>query len=65
MCDIGALDFKDDVTLCRHLIEEIGIASVPGSSFFSKTGDGSNLVRFCFAKKPETLQAAAEKLKRL
>ena len=65
MCDIGGLAFKDDITLCRHLIEEIGIASVPGSSFFSRTGDGSNLVRFCFAKKPETLQAAAERLKRL
>jgi aminotransferase len=65
MCDASALKFKDDITLCSHLIEHIGIASVPGSSFFSKSGDGSNLVRFCFAKKPDTLEAAAQKLKRL
>jgi aminotransferase len=65
MCDTSALNFKDDVRLCRHLVEEIKIAAVPGSSFFSKIGDGSNLVRFCFAKRPETLEAAAEKLKRL
>jgi aspartate/methionine/tyrosine aminotransferase len=65
MCDASALKFKDDITLCSHLIENIGIAAVPGSSFFSKSGDGSNLVRFCFAKKPETLEAAAQKLKRL
>jgi aspartate/methionine/tyrosine aminotransferase len=65
MCDASALNFRDDITLCSHLIENIGIAAVPGSSFFSKSGDGSNLVRFCFAKKPETLEAAAQKLKRL
>jgi aspartate/methionine/tyrosine aminotransferase len=65
MCDASALNFKNDITLCSHLIENIGIAAVPGSSFFSKSGDGSNLVRFCFAKKPETLEAAAQKLKRL
>jgi aminotransferase len=65
MCDASALKFKDDITLCSHLIETVGIAAVPGSSFFSKSGDGSNLVRFCFAKKPETLEAAAQKLKRL
>jgi aminotransferase len=65
MCDARALNFKDDVALCAHLIEKIGVAAVPGSSFFSKAGDGSNLVRFCFAKRPETLEAAAEKLKRL
>jgi aminotransferase len=65
MCDASALKFKDDITLCCHLIENVGIAAVPGSSFFSKSGDGSNLVRFCFAKKPETLEAAAQKLKRL
>ncbi|HMF76733.1 MAG TPA: aminotransferase class I/II-fold pyridoxal phosphate-dependent enzyme [Bryobacteraceae bacterium] len=65
MCDASDLGFKDDITLCRHLIEEIGIAAVPGSSFFSEPGAGSNLVRFCFAKKSETLEAAAEKLQRL
>jgi aminotransferase len=46
-------------------VEDIGVAAVPGSSFFSDPADGAHLVRFCFAKKPETLQAAAERFQRL
>jgi aminotransferase len=65
MCDIGAFDFADDTALAKHLVEEIGVGAVPGSSFFSKPGDGTNLIRFCFAKKPATLIAAGEKLERL
>jgi aminotransferase len=65
MCDISALGFSDDVELCRHLVENIGVGAVPGSSFFSDPADGAHLIRFCFAKKPETLQAAAERLQRL
>ncbi len=65
MCDISGFGFKDDVAFCRHLVENIGVAAVPGSSFFSNPADGRHLVRFCFAKKPETLQAAAERLWRL
>jgi aspartate/methionine/tyrosine aminotransferase len=65
MCDISALGFSDDVELCRHLVEDIGVGAVPGSSFFSDPADGAHLIRFCFAKKPETLQAAAERLERL
>ncbi|MBV9157199.1 MAG: aminotransferase class I/II-fold pyridoxal phosphate-dependent enzyme [Acidobacteriaceae bacterium] len=61
MCDISRFDFRDDVAFCRHLVEEIGIAAVPGSSFFSDPADGSHLIRFCFAKKLETLEAAAER----
>ena len=65
MCAIDAFDFRDDVSLCRHLIEEIGVAAVPGSSFFSDPGAGQNLIRFCFAKKEETLELARERLDRL
>ena len=61
MCDISRFDFRDDVAFCRHLVEDIGIAAVPGSSFFSDPADGSHLIRFCFAKKLETLEAAAER----
>src|SRR5690242_541118 len=53
MTDISGFGFPDDVTFVQHLIEEIGVAAVPGSSFFSDPADGSHLVRFCFAKKPE------------
>ncbi len=65
MCAIDAFDFSDDVAFCRHLVEEIGVAAVPGSSFFSDPADGRNLVRFCFAKKEETLELARVRLNRL
>jgi aminotransferase len=65
MCDISKLGFADDVTLCRHLVEKIGVSAVPGSSFFADPQHGKNLVRFCFAKKIETLDAAAERLSKL
>jgi aspartate/methionine/tyrosine aminotransferase len=65
MCDISNFGFPDDVTFCRHLVEDIGVAAVPGSSFFSQPALGAHLVRFCFAKKHETLEAAAERLRRV
>lgn len=65
MCDASRLGFRDDVALAEHLVQEIGVAAVPGSSFFAEPGAGKQLIRFCFAKKPETLQAAAERLTRL
>jgi aminotransferase len=65
MCDVSEFGFKDDVALAKHLIEEIGVAAVPGSSFFSDPSAGHQLIRFCFAKKAETLNAAAERLYRL
>jgi aspartate/methionine/tyrosine aminotransferase len=65
MCDIAQTGFTDDVALARHLVEDIGVGAVPGSSFFANPGQGSNLIRFCFAKKIETLDAAAERLSKL
>ncbi len=65
MCDISAFEFKSDVEFCRYLVEEIGVAAVPGSSFFADPKDGAQLVRFCFAKKQGTLEAAADRLQRL
>jgi aspartate/methionine/tyrosine aminotransferase len=65
MCAIDAFDFRDDIALCTHLVDEIGVATVPGSSFFSDPSAGRNFIRFCFAKKEETLALAAERLDRL
>ncbi len=65
MADISGLGFDNDVAFVRHLIENIGIAAVPGSSFFSHAGDGDNWVRFCFCKKYETLEQARLQLLRL
>jgi aspartate/methionine/tyrosine aminotransferase len=65
MCDISEFGFPDDVTFGKHLLEVAGVAAVPGSSFFSEPGAGSQMIRFCFAKKPETLDAAGERLQQI
>ncbi len=66
MCDFSAFGFDgDDEKFARHLISEIGVAGVPGSSFFMNKKDGEKLIRFCFPKKKETLAAAVERLSKL
>jgi aspartate/methionine/tyrosine aminotransferase len=65
MADFTALGFPDDVSFCRYLTSEIGVAAIPPSAFYSDPARAPRLARFCFAKKPETLQAAAERLQRL
>ncbi|MEZ5979411.1 MAG: aminotransferase class I/II-fold pyridoxal phosphate-dependent enzyme [Planctomycetota bacterium] len=62
MCDTSAITELDDVTFAMRLVSNGGVATVPGSSFFRDRADGSRLVRFCFAKRIETLHAAAEVL---
>jgi aspartate/methionine/tyrosine aminotransferase len=65
MADISAFGFTDDIAFTHHLIREIGVAVVPGSSFYHDGSLGSQMVRFCFCKKDETLNAAAERLVKL
>lgn len=65
MADIRGFQFENDIEFCRHLVQDIGVAAVPGSSFFASPEAGSQWIRFCFAKKPETIAAAAERLTRL
>lgn len=65
MAEIHGFGFENDIAFCRHLVHDIGVAAVPGSSFFSRPEAGSQWVRFCFAKKPETIAAAAERFARL
>jgi aminotransferase len=65
MTDISAFGFADDVAFVRHLIDEVGIAAVPGSSFYAHNPGGSQQVRFCFCKKYETLESARHQLLRL
>ena len=65
MADISAFGFANDIDFTKHLIREIGVAVVPGSSFYHDSRLGSQMVRFCFCKKDETLEAAAENLKKL
>lgn len=65
MTDINAFGFSDDVTFTRHLVQEIGVAAVPGSSFYHDPRDGARQVRFAFCKRAETLDAAGKRLQKL
>ena len=65
MTDIGAFGFQDDVEFTRYLVKEIGVAAVPGSSFYHNPADGARQVRFAFCKKPETLDEAGKRLGKL
>jgi aspartate/methionine/tyrosine aminotransferase len=67
MADIGHTGFTSDADFCRWLTREVGVAAIPPSAFYANTRDGHPqgvplLARFCFAKKLETLRAAAERL---
>jgi aspartate/methionine/tyrosine aminotransferase len=61
--DFSALGFSTDVEFCRWLTSEIGVAAVPPSAFYLDSARAPRLARFCFAKRPETLAAAAERLR--
>ena len=65
MTDISAFGLPDDVGFTRHLIQEIGVAAVPGSSFYSDPALGRQQVRFCFSKTDATLDEAARRLQEL
>jgi aminotransferase len=60
MVDVSGFDVDDDVEFCEWMACYVGVAGVPGSSFFREPV--RHLVRFHFAKREETLRAAAEKL---
>jgi aminotransferase len=65
MTDISRFGFDDDVSFVKYLVKDVGVAAVPGSSFYRDARDGVRQVRFAFCKKLETLDAAAEKLGKL
>ena len=62
LADIAGLGFADDVSFCRYLTSEIGVAAIPPSAFYFDPASAPLLARFCFAKRPETIAAAAERL---
>ncbi len=63
LVDISPFGFKNDMAFCRWMVENIGVAAVPGSSFFKEPVH--DLIRFHFAKREETLIAAGQRLLRL
>ena len=65
MTDIAAFGFPDDVAFAKYLVSEIGVAAVPGSSFYSNSADGRTQLRFTFCKTEKTFQAAEERLAKL
>ena len=65
MTDVARFGFADDVAFARHLVSDIGVAAVPGSSFYADPASGRTSLRFCFCKKDETLRAAEERLAKL
>ena len=65
LTDISGFGYGDDVAFARHLVTEIGVAAVPGSSFYSRREDGRDRLRFSFCKKKETLDAAGTRLAKL
>ena len=62
MADISGFGFENDFAFAEYLIRDIGVAVVPGSSFYSRPELGAQQVRFCYCKRDDTLQAAAERL---
>lgn len=62
MCDFDRFGFDDDVAFAHFLVKEIGVAVVPGSSFYPNPTLGRRKVRFSFCKRMETLRRAVELL---
>jgi len=67
MGDFSQVYDGDDVAFCRHLIERVGVATIPPSAFFSSKHrhHAANHVRFAFCKSDETLERAAERMRLL
>jgi len=64
LCDISGFGAGDDVTVARRLVAEVGVAAVPGSSFFRRAELGRDVIRFTFCKTEALLREAGERLAR-
>ena len=65
MTDISSFGYENDVEFSKFLVKDIGVAVVPGSSFYHEPELGRSQVRFTFCKRDETLAAAEERLQKL
>jgi len=65
MTDISSFGFANDIEFAEYLIKSIGVAVVPGSSFYSDPASGRKQVRFAFCKTQATLDEAAKRLSKL
>jgi aspartate/methionine/tyrosine aminotransferase len=64
LCDISRFGFADDVAFAHWLVRDVGVAGVPGSSFYSRPELGRHLIRFTFCKTEDVLREAAQRLER-
>lgn len=65
MADVSRYGFSSDSEFAHYLVKEIGVATVPGSSFYINPAEAPQTVRFCFSKRDETLFEADRRLARL
>jgi len=65
MTDIAHFGADDDIAFARQLVTDVGVAAVPGSSFYHDPKLGNTKVRFCFCKRDETLSEADRRLAQL
>ena len=65
MTDISSFGFENDLEFVKYLVQKIGVAAVPGSSFYHRPEDGGQQVRFAFCKRADTLDEAGKRLKKL
>ena len=65
MADVSKFGFSSDSEFAQYLVREIGVATVPGSSFYIDPAAAPKTVRFCFSKRDETLYEADRRLARL
>ncbi|HEV3215476.1 MAG TPA: hypothetical protein VGZ27_07115, partial [Vicinamibacterales bacterium] len=65
MTDIAHFGFQSDIEFATFLVKEIGVATVPGSSFFNDRKAGRNKIRFVFSKRDETFREADRRLAKL
>jgi aminotransferase len=62
LADFSELSDLRGLSFALWLAKEVGVATVPGTSFYHEPGVGDTVTRFAFCKKPETLERAAERL---
>jgi aspartate/methionine/tyrosine aminotransferase len=65
MADVSRFGFTSDSEFAQYLVKDVGVATVPGSSFYIDPASAPQTIRFCFSKRDETLHEADRRLARL
>jgi aspartate/methionine/tyrosine aminotransferase len=65
IADVKKFGFASDTEFALHLVREVGVATIPGSSFYSDPASAPQSVRFCFSKRNETLEEADRRLAKM